>query len=123
MQKEYIIAEIKRTTQQNSGIPLGKEKFSKVTGIKQSDWWGKHWRSWGDAVSEAGFSPNSMTEAYSKDFLLSSLAKLTKKLGRIPAEVDLRMERKANASFPSHSTFLNLGEHKDRIRLLDLFFK
>jgi hypothetical protein len=54
MNKEHILAEIKRTAVLNGGVALGKDRFFQETGIKSSDWIGKLWARWGDAVKEAG---------------------------------------------------------------------
>lgn len=55
MEKQHILNEIRRTAKANGGDPLGRERFLTDTGIKQSDWYGKYWIRWGDAVREAGF--------------------------------------------------------------------
>jgi hypothetical protein len=44
MNKQHILTEIKRTAASNGGVPLGVSKFSKETGIKDSDWRGKIWQ-------------------------------------------------------------------------------
>lgn len=59
VQKDYILAEIVRTARENGGIPLGRDKFAGETGIKEADWYGRHWVRWSDAIVEAGFQPNS----------------------------------------------------------------
>jgi hypothetical protein len=56
MNKSHIIAEIQRTAQDNDGRPLGRQRFYKVTGIRESDWFGKYWGSWGEALTEADLS-------------------------------------------------------------------
>lgn len=38
MTKEHILAEIRRTTAANGGVPLGWRKFRSETGIKEADW-------------------------------------------------------------------------------------
>jgi hypothetical protein len=38
MQKEEILAEMKRTAEENGGKPLGKGRFETATGIGASDW-------------------------------------------------------------------------------------
>lgn len=43
MEKEYILAEIKRAAQANGGKPLGTARFLKETGVKESDWHGRYW--------------------------------------------------------------------------------
>jgi hypothetical protein len=116
--KDWIISEIKRTALENGGVALGTEKFQKITGIRQSAWWGKHWRTWGEALNEAGFSENKLNIAYDKDFLATCLAKLTRTIGRFPAGVDLRLARKNDNIFPSHNTFDNLGPQSKRIALV-----
>jgi hypothetical protein len=50
MSKINILEEIKRTAKTNGGMPLGKQRFFQETGIKESDWSGKFWTKWGDAV-------------------------------------------------------------------------
>ncbi|MGP7977551.1 MAG: GIY-YIG nuclease family protein, partial [Desulfobaccales bacterium] len=58
MEKDYILKEIIRTTKENTGVPLGRLRFKNETGIKISDWYGKYWAKWGDAIREAGYEPN-----------------------------------------------------------------
>ena len=58
MKKEHIIEEIKRTAEENNGIPLGMNRFKEATGIKREDWLGIYWTKWGDAVLDAGYKPN-----------------------------------------------------------------
>lgn len=115
MNKEWIISEIKRIAAENGDIAPGKEKFSKLTGIKDSVWWGKHWRTWNEALKEAGFSENKLNTAHDKEFLLRSLADLVIKIKRFPANVDLRMARKFDSNFPSHGTFDNLGNKDSKV--------
>ena len=71
MTKSHILAAIKRTAAANGGEPLGQMKFFKETGIKKTDWYGKYWARWGDAIKEAGFSPNQMRDALETDAVAS----------------------------------------------------
>ena len=86
MKKEHILQEIKRTAKSNDGVPLGSRRFETATGIKESEWLGKLWARWGDALREAGFAPNQLQSAYDKTELLERYAKLAQELGRLMAE-------------------------------------
>ena len=69
--KQHIIDEIKRTAAENGGAPLGSARFAGETGIAKRDWYGKVWRSWGDALVEAGFQPNQFNVAYARNWRCS----------------------------------------------------
>jgi Meiotically up-regulated gene 113 len=107
--KAHILREIKRTAAANRGEPLGWRRFFSETGIKQSDWCGVYWARWGDAVREAGFSPNQLNKAYDKAELLEKYAKFALELGRLPAPADLRLKARNDSAFPDASTFIRLG--------------
>ncbi|MEO8206045.1 MAG: hypothetical protein ABI615_07675 [Chthoniobacterales bacterium] len=91
MTKEHILDEIKRTSKANGGVPLGRQRFFAETAIKDSDWHGKHWVRWNDAIREAGLIPNQLNGAYSHTVLIEKFIELTRELGRIPVSGDLRM--------------------------------
>lgn len=110
MDKQHIIDEIRRTAEKNGGRPLGRERFATETGIKQSDWYGKYWARWGDAVKEAGYSPNELQGAYSDEWLITQLITFIREIGRFPAFADLRMRERTHSTFPSHTTFTRLGK-------------
>jgi Meiotically up-regulated gene 113 len=108
MNKQHILDEIKRTAKANGGIPLGHRKFLTETGIKPSDW-DKHWVRWGEAVREAGFTPNLKQEAFDVEWLIVKLIGLTRELGNFPVNGDLRMKARKDSDFPSDKTFRRLG--------------
>lgn len=103
MTKEEILSEIRRTAAQNGGVPLGIRMFARQTGIRHGDWFGIHWRSWGDAVREAGFRANTLTQRPEDDELVKRYAQLTRELGRAPTKGDLRLVKRRDSSFPSES--------------------
>src|ERR1044071_4027371 len=105
MTKQHILAEGRRTATANGGAPLGRERFERETGIKESSWLGRHWASWGDVVREAGFPVNPWTSAHSEEHLLTSFATLIRELGRVPTTPQMRMKRRADSTFPSDKTF------------------
>lgn len=106
MNKEEILREIKRTADANGGVPLGMDRFHDQTGICESDWKGKYWARWGDALREAGLSPNRFgIEAYKESHLLNKYAQYARELGRLPTTHDLRLKRRQDSTFPSAGTF------------------
>jgi len=109
MKKENILSEISRTAAANAGNPLGVDRFESETGIKRSDWFGIHWTKWGDAIREAGLTPNEMNAAFDDELLLRKYAELARELGKLPTAGDLRMKRRADSGFPSWNTFSRFG--------------
>jgi hypothetical protein len=100
MEKKRILAEIKRLAVQNGGKPLGRTRFEQETGIKESDWNGKLWARWSDAIVEAGFSPNTMTTAYTDDQLLMPLVKMIREVGHFPTQAEQGIRRRNDTTFP-----------------------
>lgn len=115
MNKQHILEEIKRTAKANGGIALGTRRFLTETGIKVSDWHGKYWVRWGDAVREAGLTPNQKNQAYGDELLITKLVSLTRELGRFPVAGDLRMKARADNTFPSHTVFSRFGSKSARL--------
>ncbi len=109
MDKKHILDEIRRTANGNGGSPLGRQRFFAETGIKASDWSGKYWVRWNDALVEAGFSPNQLNLAYDEEFLLEKFAFLIKELGHFPVSNEIKMKARHDDQFPSHNTFSRLG--------------
>lgn len=103
--KQHILDEIRRTAKANGGKPLGRARFEQETGIKYHDWWGKHWARWNEAVQEAGLAPNALRDAYSDEFLLEKLAAFIRELGSFPANGDLRIKKRNDATFPNDKVF------------------
>lgn len=109
MNKEHILQEIKRTAEANGGLPLGRLRFFRETGIKESDWKGKFWARWNDAVSEAGLEPNKKTRAYEESLLIEKYISLMRELGRFPVVAEIRMKVRTDPSFPNDRTFERFG--------------
>lgn len=104
--KERIVQEIQRVAEK-IGRPPGRQVFEKETGIRMPEWYGNHFRSWGDALKEAGYEPNEKTPKFSSEQVLRKCVELVRHLGRIPAEIDIRMYSRSRKDFPGHSTFAN----------------
>ena len=116
MTRTHIIHEIQRTAKENDGKPLGRLKFTSETGIKTSDWMGVYWARWGDALHEAGFTPNKFQSAFGMADLLTKYAQFAQELGRLPADGDLRLKHRNDKTFPNHMTIHSrLGTKSEQI--------
>ena len=104
--KETIIHEIRRVAE-NIGRPPGLQVFEKETGIRKSEWHGILFRSWGDALREAGYEPNKFQGKMNSEHVLRKYVEAVRYFGRIPAEIDIRMYTRNRPEFPGHSTFRN----------------
>ena len=104
--REFIIDEIRRVAER-IGRPPGLQVFEKETGIRKPEWFGVYFRSWGDALKEAGFEPNTMQAKLSSETILRKYAEVVRHFGRIPASVDIRMYSRDRKDFPGHTTFDN----------------
>jgi hypothetical protein len=119
--KSHILAEIKRTAQKNGGVPLGMARFRAETGIKSSDWMGKFWARWGDALVEAGYKPNELQGPRNDDDILGSLASFTRELGHFPVANEIKLKARTEPGFPWHNTFARLGSKRALIARLREF--
>lgn len=105
----------------NGGVPLGVHRFLAETGVKESDWHGKFWARWGDALREAGFQPNEFNAARTTEDLLDNLAGLVRELGRFPVKGEIKLKARSDPKFPSHNTFRRLGGKRALATLLEKF--
>ena len=99
--RDQILGEIRRLAQENGGQPPGARLFEKYTGIRQGAWRGVYWARWGDAVTEAGLTPNVSLAKYDEDFLLSKIAGLCRELGKIPTAMEFRIYNRSHPEFPN----------------------
>lgn len=121
LSRAHIVAEIQRTAEANGGTPLGKSRFLSETGIRESDWLGRFWTKWSDALDEAGYESNVMNSRMEDDTVLAALAREVRRLGHIPAAAELRMARRNNPAFPSHNVFGRFGPKSALIARLAVF--
>ncbi|MEW6058919.1 MAG: GIY-YIG nuclease family protein [Actinomycetota bacterium] len=112
VRREHILAEIRRTAEENGGKPLGRKRFAAHTGISQGDVF-RYWARFGDAVREAGFEPNLLQGPRDQQEVLSRLADVTRTLGRMPTWQELALRRREDPSFPSRGVFERLGSKRD----------
>lgn len=121
--REQILAAIRSTAEANGGKPLGVRAFEQVTGIRYAEWFGRYWKSWGDAVAEAGFTPNTLTGRIADAELLTKLAALTRELHRVPVNGDMLLKRTDDRGFPNAKAFARLGSKVVRTERLRAFCK
>src|SRR5437868_9364735 len=112
--KQEILETIKRLAQANGGKPPGREAFETSTGIKMHEWYPHIWLKWGDALIEAGYSPNQLQKAYSDETIILTFINLIRELKKIPVEGEVRRQCNIDKTFPSDSTFRKLGG-KDKL--------
>ena len=116
MDKRHILLEIARTAALHGGVTLGRERFFQETGIKESDWMGKFWARWSDAVKEAGGIPNRLNAPLDEAVLLESYVSLVRELGRVPVVNELKLKARQVPGFPSHNTFRRFGNKEEQIK-------
>ena len=119
--KAQILAEITRTAKENGGTPLGVDRFSAETGIKETDWLGRYWARWGDALKEAGLPPNVFQGAYEENILLEKLALLARELGHFPGRTEIQLKRRSDSTLPDSKTFQRLGRKRELAEKLAQF--
>ena len=108
MDKEHILAQIRRTAAANGGVALGRARFVQETGVAEADW-RAHWARWPDAVSEAGVQAAVAAAPPDTAAVLAHLVALVRRLGRFPTLAELRAERSTNPAFPAGGAFERLG--------------
>lgn len=116
--RQLIVEEIRRVTQENGGRAPGKARFYQLTGIRESDWLGRFWARWSDALAEAGEAPNTMQERIPDDVLLEMLAGEVRRLQRFPTIAELKLRRRDDPTFPSSAVFSRWGGQRQLVRQL-----
>jgi hypothetical protein len=119
VERQRIVDAIKRIASENGGTPPGQRQIEAAIGLRPSEWRGVYWAKWGDAVAEAGFARNSPLPRTESDTVLSRVAALVRRIGRIPTHAELMLERRTDRTFPSHQVVrARLGGKVDQARLL-----
>lgn len=109
MTKDEILGEIRRTAEANGGVALGRARFAAETGIRESDWAGRYWVRWNDALAEAGYPPNELQGRTPDETLFARLAEEIRRLGRLPTRSELKLRRRDDGTFPNEKVFNRLG--------------
>jgi hypothetical protein len=114
MQREDILAAMKRTAEDNGGQPLGTARFERITGIGESDWV-RYWSRFGDLQREAGYEPNKLNAAYDEAVLSEALISLIRELRRFPTFREMRTKSYSQPDFPSDTVFRRRGNRRQLI--------
>jgi hypothetical protein len=109
MDRQQILAAIKRVALDNGGRAPGREAFESVTGVRMAEWYPHLWLRWGDALSDAGYEPNALQAKMSDDSVIEKYVGFMPELGRVPVEGEIRRKAREDQSFPSHSVFGRFG--------------
>lgn len=80
MDKQQIVAAIKRHALDNGGRAPGLQVFERTTGVKKADWYPHIWLRWGDALVEAGYTPNTFQTRTSDQVLIENYIRLAREL-------------------------------------------
>jgi hypothetical protein len=102
--REEILAEIRKFVAGNAGEIPGERTFLAATRIKPSAWKGRYWARWTDAVREAGYDPNAMTQKIPNEDILQYLAGFIAKLGYFPVRDEINIQAKVETGFPVWQT-------------------
>jgi hypothetical protein len=108
MNRQHILDEIKRTAEENGGIPLGVRRFRTETGIREYAWQ-KYWARFADAQREAGFDPNEKSVGYSDELLIEKFVAPIHEIKRFPTRGDIRVKEYSDVEFPSEKVYRRFG--------------
>jgi Meiotically up-regulated gene 113 len=98
-------------------VPLGKDRFTRLTGIYPNDWL-PYWSRFSDLQRAAGFEPNRLQAAYTDEHLSTKLIELTRELGRLPTRNEVKTKAHNDANFPRVGAFQRFGFKAQRIAKL-----
>ena len=104
LRKSEIVRLIRQLAEQNNGVAPGQTKFQTDTGIKPHEWRGKMWRSWSDALAEAGYAARSWVAQIPAEEIFAAVAALARRLEKFPNSNDLLFESAHNPEFPGQKT-------------------
>ena len=119
MDEAYILQQIELVAAKNGGRTPGKGAFESATGIKESDWLGKYWARWSEAVLEAGLSPNVLQKSYDREHVIQSFVRLIRELGKFPVTAEIKLKARSDKCFPAPNTIANhLGKQSGRAAII-----
>ena len=122
MDKDFILQQIKNYANEHGGKTPGKIAFEKSTGIKETDWSGRYWVRWSDAVAEAGLAPNVLNPSLDTDQVLRAFVFFVRELGKFPTSAEIKLKARSDKSFPAANTVQkHLGNKSKRAVLVKAY--
>jgi hypothetical protein len=121
MDRAEIIETIKRIAIAQDGTPPGRDSFERETGVRQTEWYPHLWLRWGDALLEAGYTPNQLQVAIAPDDILKHYIAITRELGHFPVIGEWRRKARLDKGFPSHSVLGRFGGKEQLLDALSLY--
>jgi hypothetical protein len=119
MNKQQIVAEIRRIALDKGGQAPGMQAFARATGLRKSDWYPHIWLRWGDALADAGYAPNMFQTRTSDEVLMEQYIGFARELGRFPLEGEIRRKARGDDSF--HSAFYRFGGKQKLLAALNAY--
>jgi len=113
--RDQILSEIRKLTKANGGRPPGSRAFAGATGIREADWLGIYWARWGDAIIDAGFSPNEWQGKLETEFVFQKFIEVCRHYSRVPAKAELMMYSRNRERFPSSKSLYSHFGSKDAL--------
>lgn len=105
MNREQILALVKRVTEDNDRVPVGERVFYAAARITRRTLWKAGFPNYGAALNAAGYESNKLKIAYTDDELFAPLATLTRELGHFPTEAERFVARQNDATFPGPRSY------------------
>jgi len=99
--RAHILDEINRLASLSDGQPPGQKLFTRETGIKPGQWLGKFWARWGDALEEAGFSPNQWNSKLESNAVLAAIINACRHYGHLPTKSEFQLFRSIDPALPT----------------------
>jgi hypothetical protein len=104
MNREQILAEIKRVAEANGNLAIGERSFFARTRINRTVLRRAGFPNYGAAVEAAGYRRNSLKQAYGDDELFTPIARLARELGHWPTYGERAVARYKDSAFPGEAS-------------------
>lgn len=103
MNRDQILAEIKRVAEANSSVVVGERVFFAQTRLNRRVLRRAGFPNYGAAVEAAGYRRNQLKQAYSDDQLFAPLAQLAREVGHCPTTGERAVARYKAPTFPGEA--------------------